>query len=519
MASEDLVNLSLDGGEEEGFEFDFNEGEEEVEDLRWCLIGRFLCDRTIHVNSMMVRMANLWQPMKGVTIKEAKPGLFLFRFNHQLDMEEVLKNGPWTFDNHLLIVERVQIGVQIENIPLYHADFWVQIHGLPTGLMKEKVGSSLGNFIGSFMEYDKNNNSSFWRQYMRLRIKIDVRLPLKKDTKVKDRNGEWCTVKFKYEKLGIFCFVCGIMGHTENRCEIRFAMSNDDGQREWSSELRADTRRMAGRPVSRWLKEETGGGHSSRGGGASSDGVNSSGRQETGESSMQSPTSFNVTNYTVSNTIITKENSPINTIITSNCPVSQNNTPSHTQSLLNNSPLIPFQNVNSQDTNIQSHQPHIIFSADNTNTQAIPSVNQPKFNLNTSANSLLNNYYKQTNFPIHVNNNIITPAKKPGPTTIQNSSLTNQDMPRQPTTPNLDKFSSSIAKYPATQKISGRSTSTGSTLFPVIIEEVSDEAEDMDVQSERKRRREEENDKSSDLGEINQHFLSAGPGSQDCRGQ
>ncbi|MCI27837.1 hypothetical protein A2U01_0049037 [Trifolium medium] len=107
MASEDLVNLSLNGGEEEGFVFEFDEGGEEVEDLRWCLIGRFLCDRTIHVNSMMVRMANLWQPVKGVTIKEAKPGLFLFRFNHQLDMEEVLQNGPWTFDNHLLVLERV----------------------------------------------------------------------------------------------------------------------------------------------------------------------------------------------------------------------------------------------------------------------------------------------------------------------------------------------------------------------------------------------------------------------------
>jgi hypothetical protein len=115
--------------------------------------------------------------------------LFLFCFNHQFDMEKVLKNGPWTFDNQLLIMERVQIGVQIENIPLFHADFWVQIHDLPTGLMKETVGTQLGNYIGVFMEYDKNNNSCFWRQYMRLRVKMDVRVPLKKVTKVKDRNG------------------------------------------------------------------------------------------------------------------------------------------------------------------------------------------------------------------------------------------------------------------------------------------------------------------------------------------
>jgi 14-3-3 protein epsilon len=55
---------------------------------------------------------------------------------------------------------------------------------------------------------------------MRIRVKIDVRLPLKKDTKVMNKEGQWCDVKFKYEKLGIFCFVCGIMGHAENKCDV-----------------------------------------------------------------------------------------------------------------------------------------------------------------------------------------------------------------------------------------------------------------------------------------------------------
>ncbi|PNX81632.1 endonuclease/exonuclease/phosphatase family protein, partial [Trifolium pratense] len=212
-----------------------------------------------------------------------------------LDMEAVLRGGPWTFDNHLLIVERVQVGVQIENIPLNHADFWVQIHGLPTGLMKEKVGSSLGNYLGSLLEYDRNNNSSFWRQYMRLRVRIDVRLPLKKDSRVKDRNGEWCMVKFKYEKLGIFCFVCGIMGHTESKCEIRFAMNNDDGRREWSNELRAEPKRAAGRPVSRWLVEEHGGGPSRPGGGGPiprGGGENSGTRQRNGDNSKSAPSNL-----------------------------------------------------------------------------------------------------------------------------------------------------------------------------------------------------------------------------------
>ncbi|XP_058758128.1 uncharacterized protein LOC131631355 [Vicia villosa] len=205
---------------------------------------------------MKTRIADLWRPVKGVTIKEAKEGLFLFHFSHNLDMEAALKGGPWTFDSHLLILERLHLGIQIENIQLNQVDFWVQVHHLLAGLMLEKVGKAMGNFIGVFVEYDKNNNTSFWREYMRVRVRIDVRQPLKKQTRVKNKGGEWCVVKFKYEKLSLFCFVCGLLGHSEQRCEVRFAMDQDNGSREWSNELRVESRRHGGVGSSRWLREE-----------------------------------------------------------------------------------------------------------------------------------------------------------------------------------------------------------------------------------------------------------------------
>jgi hypothetical protein len=282
MAHPNLDGLSLHDEEEEGFCFDFDDEEDEQVDLRWCLVGRFLCERAIHFNSMKVRMADLWKPVKGVTIKEATTGKFLFHFAHPLDMEAVLNGGPWSFDNNTLVLEQVQLGMQVDQIPLFHVNLWVQIHNLPMGLMKEKVGIQLANYIGAFVEYDKNNNSSFWRQYMRLRVKVDVRQPLKKNTKVKNREGEWCEVKFKYEKLGVFCFVCGVMGHAENKCEVRFAMEHDDGIREWSNEIRAEPRRQGGRLVSRWLREEGGGREEQSGGDTDAQSPNSAGNNRRG---------------------------------------------------------------------------------------------------------------------------------------------------------------------------------------------------------------------------------------------
>lgn len=70
MSSAQLEGLSLhEEGEEEGICFDIDENGEERGDLRWCLVGRFLCDRTIHVKSMKVKVANMWRSVKGLSIK------------------------------------------------------------------------------------------------------------------------------------------------------------------------------------------------------------------------------------------------------------------------------------------------------------------------------------------------------------------------------------------------------------------------------------------------------------------
>lgn len=95
---------------------------------------------------------------------------------------------------------------------------------------------------------------------MRIRVRVDVHQSLKKDRKVRIAGGEWSLVKFKYEKLETFCFVCGRIGHFEQSCEALFAMEEDIGIREWGVELRADLRWGGGGSASRYLREERHGG-------------------------------------------------------------------------------------------------------------------------------------------------------------------------------------------------------------------------------------------------------------------
>lgn len=115
----------------------------------------------------------------GINIKEIEPGIFLFQFYHREYMQWVLRGGPWSFDNAMIVMAEVPKGEEPLNVPLWHVNMWLQIFDLPSGFISEAVGKQLGDFFGTFLEYDSKNNTSLWREFMRIRVKLDIRKPLK----------------------------------------------------------------------------------------------------------------------------------------------------------------------------------------------------------------------------------------------------------------------------------------------------------------------------------------------------
>lgn len=251
-----MADLSLSKDEDDGIILEAGSVSQGGPNIKLCLIGRFLTDRPINFNAMKNRMASIWRPGKGICIKELGANLYLFQFFHEVDLNRIKGGGPWSFDNHLLILHQLEDGEEPSHVPLLHVDFWVQIFDLPVGFMSEHVGRLLGNFIGKFVEYDMQNNSSLWRTYMRIRVTIDVRLPLKRFKKIKKQGGDWAVVSFKYERLNHFCFICGLLGHTDRFCEKLFITPEAEIKREWGAWLRAPTKRNMFLGGERWLREE-----------------------------------------------------------------------------------------------------------------------------------------------------------------------------------------------------------------------------------------------------------------------
>ncbi|XP_074374343.1 uncharacterized protein LOC141714738 [Apium graveolens] len=222
-----MAGLDIDEEENTAFAFD-GDVEEETTKYELCAVGRFLTERNVSVRAMKSKLADVWKPAMGINIKELEPGIFLFQFYHKEDLGWVLKGGLWSFDNAMLIIAAIPQGEEPMNVPLWHVNLWIQLYNLPTGFMVESVGKQLGDFFGEFLEYDTKNNSSIWREFMRVKVRIDVRKPLKRRKKIVKRNGTEVIINCKYERLGDFCFTCGLMSHTERYCRKFLNRGNEE---------------------------------------------------------------------------------------------------------------------------------------------------------------------------------------------------------------------------------------------------------------------------------------------------
>ncbi|MFQ6664581.1 hypothetical protein Gotur_031645 [Gossypium turneri] len=146
-----LAQLSINDEEEEIIHIPIDPNRENRGEI-FQLVGCFLTTSTIHFPAMKSTMANLWHPIKGVRICDLGEKRYLFQFFHAMDMNRVLKGSPWTFNNHLLVLYKLELGEDPLQIPLVLTHFWVQIYNIPTGLFSDILAVQLGNFLGNFMK-------------------------------------------------------------------------------------------------------------------------------------------------------------------------------------------------------------------------------------------------------------------------------------------------------------------------------------------------------------------------------
>lgn len=112
---------------------------------------------------------------------------------------------------------------------------------MPLICMPKSVGSKIGESIGELEEVDVADGCAGWGRYLRIRVNIDLRKPLERDRTL--HLGDKVTwVNFQYEKLPLFCFLCGCIFHGPRGCLAKRGgrVTPTEGEKQWGAWLRAD---------------------------------------------------------------------------------------------------------------------------------------------------------------------------------------------------------------------------------------------------------------------------------------
>ena len=149
-------------------------------------------------------------------------------------MNDILDRSPWSFDKRLVMVKRFTNDVSPENVTFQRSPFWIRVFNIPIKSMNATVGNYIANEIGIPLLVDAPKSGLAWGPFLRIRVDVDITKPLMRGKMIQIEGMEKGWVQFKYERLPIYCYRCGILGHQERECQKTkkgcFTVNEDDLQ-------------------------------------------------------------------------------------------------------------------------------------------------------------------------------------------------------------------------------------------------------------------------------------------------
>lgn len=186
------------------------------------LVGKILTNKQVNGEVFKSVITKIWRLRKELDIEVISRNTFAFHFSCSEDKVRVLKGGPWSFDDALMVLVEPGGKGDIKSMLFNKTDFWVQILNVPLICMTVETGKFLGSIIGTVKEIDGGDSGVCMGKFLRVRVEVEIDKPLRRCLRIDVLgDGEETVMPIQYERLPDFCFGCGMVGHVLIECSER----------------------------------------------------------------------------------------------------------------------------------------------------------------------------------------------------------------------------------------------------------------------------------------------------------
>lgn len=167
-----------------------------LEECSLSLMCRFHTTKPINMWATKNLLRSVWKLGHNLKITDVGEGLMQFKFSIESQLNWVLNNGPWSFDNHLLLFKRWERGMTAFTVDFKYVPIWVQVWGLPFDLINEEAGKDIGGGIGRVLEVDYKAIVANQARFLQIKVEFPLDKPIQRGALVLSLEGVRVQIAF-----------------------------------------------------------------------------------------------------------------------------------------------------------------------------------------------------------------------------------------------------------------------------------------------------------------------------------
>ena len=162
----------------------------------FAFVARFLTKRVLNTEAIIRTFSPLWRSRNGFKVRNAGDHILIFEFDNAEEVEKILSSEPWSFDRHLVVLQKLANAIPVHDMALNTVSLWVQVHNMPISFLNRGVAEDLCDAVGkvdrstSDVEVDRGS-------FFRVRVRVDISIPLCRGRvlSIEDEAEHWVTFK------------------------------------------------------------------------------------------------------------------------------------------------------------------------------------------------------------------------------------------------------------------------------------------------------------------------------------